>query len=331
MKALVYTGPHRIELREEPDPRPGNDEAIVRVDGCGICGSDMHGYHGHDERRPPPLILGHEASGIVETGPRKGRRVTVNPLVTCMSCDDCLDGRPHLCARRVIISMPSRPGAMADRVRVPEANMIEVSSALDLTRAALAEPLAVGYHAAAVGERTLHRPLSAIRCAVIGGGAIGLATGLALALRGARDIGIGEPHAGRRRTAAKAGPFKVYEPGARGAPADGSVDLVFDAVGAEATRSAACRMVRAGGTIVHIGLLPGSGGVDVRRITLQEVTFVGTYCYTMVEFRETVAALEAGRFGDLGWYETRPLKEGAKAFADIDAGRTDMAKIILKP
>ena len=331
MKALVYTGPNSLVVREERDPAPRNDEVLMRVSACGICGSDMHAYHGHDERRPAPLILGHEASGHVMSGSRKGERVTLNPLVTCGRCDACLDGRMHLCAERVIVSLPARPGAFAEVVSVPEANLVAVPEGLDQVQAALAEPIAVAYHAVALGLTRLARPLSAVTSVVLGGGAIGLTSALCLALNGGREIRLGEPHAGRRRTAMRAGPIAAYDPTGPHAPKDGSVDLVVDAVGAVATRQAAFRMVRPGGVIVHIGLLPGSDGVDVRRLTLQEISFIGTYCYTMVEFREVVAALAAKRFGDLNWYEERPLAEGARAFADIDAGRTDMAKIILRP
>ncbi len=331
MKALVYTGPHQIAFREAPDPVPGNDEVLVKVTACGICGSDMHGYHGHDDRRPPPLILGHEASGHIMTGPRKGERVTINPLVTCGTCDACISGREHLCPDRVIISMPARPGAMAELVRAPEKNCITVPPSLDLVKAALAEPIAVGYHAVDVALRGLARPLSAARCVVLGGGAIGVTTALCLALRGARDIHIAEPNAGRRATAAKAGPFKAYDPASTDAPRPGTADVVLDAVGAAATREAAFRLIRPGGVIVHIGLLLGNDGVDVRRLTLQEVTFVGTYCYTMLDFRETVAALASGAFGDLSWFEERSLSEGASAFHDIDTGGTPYAKIVLRP
>ena len=93
MKALVYTQPNTLLLREEPEPSPRNDEVLVRVDAVGICGSDMHAYHGHDSRRPPPLVLGHEAAGSIVSGPNSGTRVAVNPLVTCGGCDACLAGR----------------------------------------------------------------------------------------------------------------------------------------------------------------------------------------------------------------------------------------------
>lgn len=331
MKALVYTGPNTLVYRDEPDPEPRNDEVVVRVEAVGICGSDMHGYHGFDERRPPPLILGHEAAGIATSGRLAGKRVTVNPLVTCGACDFCLDGRAHLCRARQIISMMPRPGAFAELVRVPEQNLVEVPEGLHITKAALAEPMAVAYHAVQLGVSRSPRPTSSLTCGVIGGGAIGLCCALVLAMEGARRIHIAEPNAARRATASEAGSFDVYEPGTAEEPGDATVDLVLDAVGADRSRAAACRLVKPGGVIVHIGLLPGTGGVDVRKITLQEITLVGTYCYTMVDFRETVAALAAGRLGKLDWLEQRPLREGPAAFMDLDHGRTAAAKIVLRP
>ena len=132
MKALVYTGPNSLAFRDEPDPVPGNDEVVVRVEAVGICGSDMHAYHGHDSRRPAPLILGHEAAGRIATGPKAGRRVTVNPLVTCGACDVCQDGRSHLCASRQILSM------MLWSVRSPNSTIPTVRIAISVSNAKLA-------------------------------------------------------------------------------------------------------------------------------------------------------------------------------------------------
>ena len=331
MKALVYTGPNTVAYRSEPDPVPLPGEVLVKVDAVGICGSDMHAYHGFDERRPAPLILGHEASGVVLTGANAGQRVTINPLVTCGTCDLCLGGRSHLCRSRQIISMMPRPGAFAEIVRIPEQNTVEIPAGFDTIKAALAEPVAVSYHAVNNGLRALHRPISQATCVVIGGGAIGLAAALVLAMHGAHAITVADPNAARRKTVERSGPFKTYAGGTAQVPADVSADLVIDAVGADATRADACRLVKPGGVIVHIGLLPGSAGVDVRKLTLQELTFVGAYCYTMVDFRDSVAALATGRLGDLSWFEERPLADGATAFRDIDNGRTGAAKIILRP
>lgn len=331
MKALVYTGPHRLELREERDPSPAPGIAVVKVEAVGICGSDMHAYHGFDERRPAPLILGHEAAGRVLTGPLQGTRVTVNPLVTCGKCNACLDGQAHLCGQRQILSMPPRPGAFAELVAVPEQNLVPIPDGLDIVRAALAEPLAVSYHAVNLGLNLLRRPTSRARCAVLGGGAIGLGAALMLAMSGVAGIAIAEPNEGRRRTAERAGAFVCYAPGGQGEPEPGSLDLVIDAVGAAPTRAAACALVRPGGVVVHVGLLPGSDGLDVRRITLQEITVVGSYCYTPLDFRETVAALADGRLGTLDWFEERALADGQAAFSAIDAGGVEAAKVILRP
>jgi threonine dehydrogenase-like Zn-dependent dehydrogenase len=331
MKALVYTGPNQIEYRDEPDATPGNDEVLVKVEAVGICGSDMHAYHGHDSRRPAPLILGHEAAGRVLTGPGAGQRVTINPLVVDPACPYAEEGRWHLSPTRQIISMPPRPGAFAQLVRIPARNLVAIPDAMPITHAALAEPVAVSWHAVRLGLEKLHQPLAACRVVILGGGAIGLAAALVARLFGAGDIRVGETNALRRRTLEVSAGFASYEPGSGGAPAANSVDLVIDAVGAAATRAAASEMVRPGGVIVHVGLLPGQDGLDIRKITLQEVTLTGAYCYTPQDFRQTVDALAARRFGDLGWFEERPLSEGARAFADIDAGRIAAAKVVLRP
>jgi len=325
MKALVYTGAKALDYRAVADPAPGDGDALIRVAHVGICGSDMHAWAGHDERRPAPLILGHEAAGVTA----EGARVTVNPLVTCGVCADCRGGRENLCARRQIISMPPREGAFAERLAMPRGNLIAIPDAVPTRKAALAEPLACGWHAVRLARRALTPPLEAARCLVIGGGAIGLGAALALALHGAREIWLAEPAAARRAIVARAGDFRTYDPMAETGPE--AVDLVIDGVGFEATRAAACRAVRPGGVIGHIGLGSAAGGLDVRRMTLQEITFFGAYTYTMQDFRETASAIFSGALGALDWVETRPLSEGARAFEDIAAGRVAAPKLILEP
>lgn len=330
MKALIYRGPGLIGLEDVPMPVPRPDEALVKVAAVGICGSDMHAYHGEDDRRPPPLVLGHEAAGWIESGPRQGTRVTVNPLVTCGYCDVCRDGRSHLCAQRQIISMPPRPGAFAEFVRIPERNLFAIPDDMPFRAAALAEPLAVAWHAVRLGTETLNKPLAAATSCVIGGGAIGVGAALVLHRFGGVRIALGEPHPARR-AAARSLPVTTYAPGQASQPPPGSVDLVIDAVGAPATREAASRMVRPGGTIVHIGLLPGQGGIDIRRLTLQEITLRGSYCYSEADFRHVVATLAQGGFGSLDWVIEMPLAEGTHAFSALDKAEIAAAKIILTP
>ncbi|HEY8381526.1 MAG TPA: alcohol dehydrogenase catalytic domain-containing protein [Microvirga sp.] len=331
MKALVYTGPNTVVYRDEPDAAPQADEVLVRVEAVGICGSDMHAYHGFDSRRPAPLILGHEAAGRIVSGPRAGERVAINPLVVDPSCPYAVEGRWHLSPTRQIISMPPRPGAFAELVRIPERNLLPIPDHLSVEQAALAEPVAVSWHAVRIGMEKLHQPLAACRVLVLGGGAIGLAAALVARHFGAGTILIAETNPLRRATIADSEGFQVFTPGEGDQPADGSIDLVIDAVGAVQTRAAASALVRPGGVIVHVGLLPGQEGFDVRRITLQEITVTGSYCYTPADFRQTVDALAGGRLGSLGWFEERPLADGAQAFLDIHNGSSPAAKIILRP
>ncbi|MEM9393159.1 MAG: alcohol dehydrogenase catalytic domain-containing protein [Pseudomonadota bacterium] len=327
MKALVYTAPEALEFREVPEPEGTSGTQLVRIDSVGICGSDMHAYLGHDERRPAPLILGHEGSGLIADGPRKGERVTINPLVTCGTCPACLSGRDNLCETRQIISMPPREGAFAQFVTMPERNLVTVPEGISLEKAALAEPIAVSWHAVRLGLDALadNRSESAL---VIGGGAIGVAAAISLIAQGVEKVTLVEPNGIRRAYLGLTASYDIA------APEDVEAmqfDIVIDGVGYDATRASASSAVRPGGVILHIGLGGGSGGLDIRRITLQEISFIGTYTYTAQDFRDTANAMFDGRLGPLDWVETRPLSEGARAFADIRSGKVAAPKLILKP
>jgi L-iditol 2-dehydrogenase len=329
MKALVYTGPETQAYRDVAEPVPGAGEALIRVGHAGICGSDMHAFLGHDERRPAPLILGHEVAGTVVSGALAGQRVTVNPLVTCGACDMCRSGRDNLCADRQIISMPPREGGFAERLAMPERNLVAVPDHVSDAQAALAEPIACGWHAVRVARKALGRESADARALVIGGGAIGLGAALSLKAQGISRIRLVEPNAERARFLSANCGIEVLTPEA--AEAGGDHDLVVDGVGFAATRAAASARVRPGGVIVHIGLGSAEGGLDIRRITLQEITFIGTYTYTAEDFRETTRAMFDGRLGLLDWVEIRPLSEGLKAFSDLRAGHVAVPKILLKP
>jgi threonine dehydrogenase-like Zn-dependent dehydrogenase len=325
MKALVYTAVETLGYMDVPAAVAGPGQSLVRIMASGICGSDMHAFLGHDERRPAPLILGHEAAGIVVGGPGDGRRVTINPLVTCGSCDACGAGRDNLCPERLIISMPPREGAFAQYVAMRDENLVTVPDHVPLEHAALAEPLACGWHAVRLAQKALDRPMSGVRCLVIGGGAIGLGAALSAHAFGARDITVVEPNDLRRATLDRIKGFVAAK------TPTGQFDLVIDAVGYAATRADASALARPGGVIAHIGLGEAAGGLDIRRMTLQEITFFGTYTYTAEDFRATAQAIFDGAFGPLDWISTRPLSEGQQAFHDIRGGKVAAPKIILIP
>lgn len=329
MKALVYTAEKEIQYRDEPAPEPGPGEVVVAIDAVGICGSDMHAYLGHDPRRVPPLILGHEAVGRVVEGPAAGPAVLINPLITCGRCDQCQGGRANLCEKREIIGM-YRPGALAERIAVPAGNLIEIPDDMDPVHAALTEPAATALHAVNLAAKVAHRPVSESRALVIGGGSVGLFAALVLRDLGATEIHLAETNSLRRGTVESTGACRVIDPASEPAR-ESRFEIVVDAVGGKLSREAAMASVRPGGVVMHIGLLDNDGGIDVRRMTLQEISLIGTYTYTAADLRVTVEKLHSGAFGDLDWVERRSLSDGAGAFDDLLHGRSAAPKIVLCP
>lgn len=199
MKALIYTAPQTLSYQEVAEPIADADEVILRVHVVGICGSDMHAYLGHDDRRPAPLILGHEAAGQIINGLHKNKRVTVNPLVSSGTCEFCLRGDQNLCASRQIISMPPREGAFAQFVKIPFENLVEVPDNVSLEKAALCEPIACGWSAVRKCSNALGARFNTAKAVVIGGGAIGVGAALSLMAQGVRRVKIIEPQESRRK------------------------------------------------------------------------------------------------------------------------------------
>jgi alcohol dehydrogenase len=332
MKALVYTQPGRMELQERPMPELVDGEVVLRIEAVGICGSDMHAWHGHDPRRQPGLVLGHEFVGrIAETsapGFERGTRFTGNPLITCGTCEYCVQGRNNLCANRTMVGM-TRAGAFAEYMSIPAASLIAMPQDLPARAAALTEPAATAWHAIHLVLRVLVRPIHECRVLVIGGGAIGMLSALLLRHLGTAEVTVAELNPLRRDAVALHAGAEVVDP--RSAPlAESSFDVVIDAVGAKPTRTQAIAAVKPGGVIMHVGLQDWASEIDMRKLTLAEVSLLGTYTYTTADLRATVDALQRGVFGELAWVEERRLDEGPQAFIDLDRGASAAAKIVLR-
>ncbi len=328
MKALVFTGTESMEYRDEPMPEAGDGESLVKILSAGICGSDMHAWHGHDARRVPPMVLGHELAGVAESGPLKGQRVAINPMVTCLECRDCRDGNPNLCQQRDLLGLV-RAGGYAEYVVAPNRNLLALPDTLSFEHAALMEPLAVSVHAVRLAERALSRPISESNVTVLGGGAIGLLAALVLKQKGVRELHIAETSPTRLKLLNSMDLGNCYDP-RESSPTDAHMDLVVDAVGSGLTRAAASRLVRQGGVISHIGLQDNAEGLDVRRITLQEIILLGNYTYNDEDCATALDLLNRNALGDYPWLECRPLSVGAQAFHDIDQGIAP-PKIVLQP
>ena len=333
MKALVYTQPGELQLQERPMPELVAGDVVLKIEAVGICGSDMHAWHGHDPRRKPGLVLGHEFVGsIAQTaanGFDVGTRWTGNPLITCGVCDYCVQGRNNLCSNRTMVGM-TRPGAYAQYMSIPAASLIAMPQNMPATAAALTEPAATAWHAINLSMRVLARPLHECKVLIIGGGAIGMLAALLLKHLGVQQLTVTELNPLRRQTLQSAVGCTAVDP--RQQPlAESAFDYVMDAVGSKITRQQAFASIRPGGVIMHIGLQDWASEIDMRKLTLAEITLLGTYTYTTADLRATVQALYRGAFGDLSWVEERPLAEGEQAFRDLDGGRTASAKVVLRP
>jgi len=334
MKALVYTQPNEVQLQDRPRPEVAPGEVVLQIEAVGICGSDMHAWHGHDPRRKPGLVLGHEFVGAITEsaapGFERGMRFTGNPLITCGTCEYCVQGRNNLCANRTMVGM-TRPGAFAEFMSIPAASLIAMPQDLEARAAALTEPAATAWHALNLTLRALVRPLHECRVLVIGGGAIGMLMALLLRHLGNADrLTLAELNPLRRAAVTRYAGCATVDP--RATPlAESSFDVVIDAVGAKATRTQSLAAVKPGGVVMHVGLQDWASEIDMRKLTLAEITLLGTYTYTTADLRATVDAQARGAFGDLSWVEERPLVDGQQAFLDLDQGRCAAAKVLLRP
>jgi threonine dehydrogenase-like Zn-dependent dehydrogenase len=339
MKAVVWLGPRQMELQDVPSPAPGKGEVVVRVGAVGVCGSELSGYLGQSSLRIPPLVMGHEFAGefaaLGEGAARVcvGDAVIVNPLITCGDCALCRRGLENLCARRQIVGV-HRPGAFAELVAVPEKNCIPLPAELSPVAGSLAEPRACGVRAARLGGVA-----AGSQVLVLGAGAIGLMCIAAVRKAGGAATLAADVNPGRLATAAVWGAqavcdARVDDPAevARRLTGGAGVDVAIDAVGSTATRRAAVKAVRAGGTVVLIGLHEAESPLEANYVVRSEIHVTGSFAYTRADFEGAVSMLAAGKVQPAAaWLEERGLAACAGAFAQLIDAPPAVAKIVLRP
>jgi len=339
MNVLVWTAPETMKLEEHNRPVPGKQEALLRIEAVGICGSEIEGYLGHNSLRVPPLIMGHEFCGIVEqVGDPKdeawlNKKAVVNPLLFCGTCDRCLKGLTQLCGERRIIGI-HRPGGFAEWAIVPVGTLTEVPAAMSSRRAALAEPLACSLRAT---RRAMERhPFANV--IVFGAGGIGLLCAKTAVLLGASKVMVVDTNPDRLAMCRSIGITDTaharednLEERVQAAFGGRGTDVVIDAAGFQPTREAAVRLLNPGGTLMNIGLGIDDTVLPINYTIRSEIELLGSFCYTRQDFKDAVRLLVSGKITEDGWTEERPLAEGASAFADLVAGKVTKGKIILRP
>lgn len=324
MRALVWTAPYQAVVRDEPVPAAGPDSVVLDVVAAGVCGSDLHGYRGHSPQRVAPLILGHEVVARDEAG----AQYVVNPLIGCGRCAACEAGSPNLCPRRGLLGM-DRPGAFAEKVSVPEANLSPLPAGLSPVAGTLVEPLAAPINAlrgTQLGEGSV--------VVVIGCGPIGL-----LAIRAARRQGAGtiaayDLDAERAARAASTADITGSSPedvraALQRAGATAGADVVVDAAGAGPTWRAAIELVKPGGTVAAIGLAAATADIPVGDIVRKAVTVRGVYAYTPDDF---AAALEllADEPEIPEWVTEAELGEGPELLRDLSDQRGPVKAVFVR-
>jgi threonine dehydrogenase-like Zn-dependent dehydrogenase len=312
MRALVFTEPSHVVLRDEPEPTPADDEVVITVASAGICGSELHGFRSVGMRKPP-LIMGHEFAGTTPDG----RRVAVNPLLCCGTCSACLAGREQICSDRQLLGV-HRAGGFAERVAVPVSAVHELPPTLGWTEAAVVEPLANAVHAWG-----LLTPAPK-RVAIVGCGAIGLVCLVVARHHGCAEVVAVDPSPQRRAVAASLGARAVE--GFHAGDAN-SFEAVIDAVGLPDTRSMSVQVVQPGGTACWLGLASSEAGFDGNDLVRNEKRVQGSFAYTDAEFAQ---ALELAMQVDLTWATPIPFEDADTTFGQLADGRTDLAKAVLR-
>lgn len=336
MRALLWNGPSVMELGSIPEPEPRDGEAVVAVELSGICGSDVAAYRGTMGIARPGDVRGHEVAGVVTAvgSPRDagwvGARAAVNSQVSCGACWACAAGTDNLCPRLRILGV-HLPGGFAERVVVPVRNLARVPAHVGPELAAMAEPLAQACHD--VRLALLRDPGSML---VLGAGSIGRLVVQAADLLGIDEVTVVEPVPERRADALAAGASAAVSSAAEarelaaGRPR-GGFDVVVDAVGTLETRAVAVELVRAGGQVVLVGLHTDVTPLAWFPVIRREVTLTGANCFDRGDFEQAVEWLEAGCIGGPGRVRSAPLEEGPRLFAELAAGSTSTAKVLLSP
>jgi len=344
MKAMVLTKYKHLELQDVPVPEVGADDLLVRVGACGICGSDVHGYDGSSGRRVPPLIMGHEAAGVVEqvgsavAGFIQGDRVTFDSTVYCGKCAFCIAGKINLCDNRSVLGVSCaefrRNGAYAEYVTVPQQIAYKLPDGLPIEYAAMVEPVSIAVHAV---NRT---PLSVNDTAVVvGSGMIGQ-----LVVQVLRESNCGKIIAvdiddHKLEAAAQQGADHTINSKQQPDAADQIIALTdglgahaaFEVVGATGPLSTAIASVRKGGSVTLVGNITPAVEVPLQAVVARELSLYGS-CASNGEYPQCIDMMARGVVDVKPMISAlAPLEDGPLWFERLYGHEPGLMKVILQP
>lgn len=337
MKQSVMTSPGVIEFREVPAPLPQDDEVLVRMRRIGVCGSDIHVYHGLHPYTSYPVVQGHEVSGTVAgwganvTGFSEGDLVTFMPQVFCGTCYHCLHGQEHICENLKVLGFQT-DGAGQEYFPVAADKVLRMPPNITLDQAAMVEPVAVGVHAlrragGAWGKRVL----------VIGAGTIGNLLAQSARAAGAREVMLADISPYKLERAKACGFEKVVNPREEDLAeaverhlGPDRADLTFECVGAEETIGNAIAVARKGTTIVVVGVFGKKPVVDLGLVQDRELSLVGTLMYQKPDFEQAIDWLSTGKLNLTPLVSARfPFERFLDAYKLIEEARGNSMKVMI--
>lgn len=343
MKSLLLSEYNHLEIADVPLPVVGRGEVLVRVEACGICGSDVHGFDGSTGRRIPPIVMGHEAAGTVETVGegatkyKKGDRVTFDSTIYCGECQYCKRGQINLCDNREVIGVSCgdyrRHGAFAEYVVVPERIMYSLPMDFSFEAAAMLEAVSVALHGVKVsqvagGETAL----------VIGAGMIGLLTLQAARAAGCKRVFITDVDETRLKLARQVGADETLHCSGAELVAEvmrltggNGVDITLEAVGRNETVSAAIDCTRKGGTVTLIGNIMPEVTLPLQKVVVRQLRLQGS-CASSGEYPEAIELIANGKIQVKQLITAvASLEEGPRWFERLHSREPNLMKIILTP
>lgn len=341
MKSLLLKEYLQLELADLPKPEPGPDELLVRVAACGICGSDVHGYDGTSGRRIPPIVMGHEAAGVVAAAGsgvsrfKVGDRVTFDSTVYCGECPFCLRGEVNLCDRRQVIGVSCgdyrRAGAFAEYIAVPERISYLLPETMSFPEAAMLEAVSVALHAVRVSGS-----MDGQIALVVGAGMIGLLTMQAARAAGCARVIIADVDATRLKLAESLGADEVLC--CSGAELTKEVlhrtsgigaDVVLEAVGRNETIAASIDSVRKGGTVTLIGNITPEVTLPLQKVVSRQIRLQGSAA-SSGEYPQAIELMSSGRIQVKPLITAvAPLEDGPRWFQRLYAHEPNLMKIVL--
>jgi L-iditol 2-dehydrogenase len=327
MRAGLCPVPGRLEISDLPAPTV-EDGVVVQMRAVGMCGSDVHTYLGHHPFRKPPVVLGHEAAGVVTAIPggedrvRVGDRVAIMPVLSCWDCPQCEAGLPHLCAKKRVPGS-GWPGLLSEYVAAPARVLVPLSDEIGYGEGAMIEPVAVAWRALALASVAANRSV-----AVIGGGPIGALAARLCQLHNVTRLLVTDVKEFNREFLRTLGIPFIVDPLQDDLPqvADSvTAGLGFDAViiasGHPTCLSEALALCRPRGRIIVLPMFSGSITADLNPIVLKETIILGSTIYTPDDFHAAADLVNSRRLDARPFItETAPMSEAPRLLAALEAG-----------